>query len=272
VKVLLLNPSSFTKIRYVKEGICQGRASPVVWPPVTLATIGAICKQIGNIDVRLVDANALKLNESQVIAVYEDFRPDIIILNTTTPSFPADLKNAELARHINSLTTTIMIGTHASATAEDVVGTPWVDIVIRNEPERIAQNLITALTSGGKLENIKGITYKNEQGVISNPDESFIENLDELPWPDRSLLGNSLYVNPLTGKRFTIIRNSRGCPGGCIFCVGFYYGKRWRSRSVSNIIGEVEQCVTQFHISDFLFNADLFTKDKNAVISLCKKL
>lgn len=204
--------------------------------------------------------------------VYEDFEPAVVLLNTTTPTFPADLRSAELAKKTNPSMKTIMIGTHVSATAEDVVGTPYVDIVIRNEPEHTALNLITALKNGEKLESIKGITYKNGDKIVSNPKENFIENLDDLPWPDRSLLDNSLYINPLTGKRFTIIRNSRGCPSGCIFCVGFYYGKRWRSRSVSNIIGEIEQCITQYNITDFLFNADLFTKDKNEVINLCREI
>lgn len=272
MNVLLLSSSSFTPIQYVKEGICQGRALPAIWPPTTLATIGAICKRIEGVNVRLVDANALKLTKPALLSVYKNFGPDIVFLNTTTPTFPSDLKSAELARQINPSVTTIMIGTHVSATAEDVVSTPYVDIVIRNEPERIALNLITALANNAELKDIKGITYKDADGVVSNPDESFIENLDELPWPDRSLLDNSLYVNPLTGKRFTIIRNSRGCPGGCIFCVGFYYGKRWRSRSVSNIIGEIEQCTTQYNITDFLFNADLFTKDKNEVINLCREI
>lgn len=272
VNVLLLNPPSFTPIQYVKEGICQGRILPSLWPPTTLATIGAISKRISGVNIRLVDGNALKLTESELLSVYKEFQPDVVILNTTTPTFPADLRSAELAKQTNSSVTTMMMGTHVSALAEDVVGTPHVDIVIRNEPERIVLNLIAALTNDGKLDDIKGIIYKNADGVVSNPDESFIENLDELPWPDRSLLDNSLYVNPLTGKTFTIIRNSRGCPGGCIFCVGFYYGKRWRSRSVANIMGEIEQCVTQYNITDFLFNADLFTKDKDEVINLCKEI
>ena len=272
LNVLLLDPPSFTPVQYVKEGICQGRSSPALWPPATLAAIGAIYKRVNGINIRLVDGNALKLTESELLSIYKDFQPDVIIINTTTPTFPADLRSAELAKQTAPSITTIMMGTHVSATAKDVASTPYVDIVIRNEPESIALNLITALKGGKKLEGIKGITYKNADGIVSNPDEGFIENLDEWPWPDRSLLDNSLYVNPLTGKRFTIIRNSRGCPGRCTFCVGFYYGKKWRTRSASNIVDEIEECVNQYRITDFLFNADLFTQNKNEVISLCREI
>lgn len=272
MNVLLLNPPSFTSVQYCKEGICQGKISPNIWPPVTLAAIGATCKRIGGINVRLVDGNALKLTEEALISAYKDFQPDIVVLNTTTPSFPGDLKSAELAKQVNPSITTIMIGTHVSATAEDVVNTNSVDFVIRNEPERIAFNLITALKNGTEIQEVKGITYKNTNGVFSNPDESFVKNLDELPWPDRSLLDNSLYVNPLVGKRFTIIRNSRGCPARCTFCVKFYYGSRWRTRSASNIVDEIEQCVTQYGITDFLFNADFFTQNKTQVINLCREI
>jgi radical SAM superfamily enzyme YgiQ (UPF0313 family) len=118
----------------------------------------------------------------------------------------------------------------------------------------------------------RGITRRVDGAVVSSPDEDPIENLDDIPWPDRSLLDNSMYINPLTGKVFTVIRPSRGCPGRCLFCVGFYYGKTWRTRSVPNIVDELEECVRRYGIADFLLNADLFTQNKAHVIAFCTEI
>jgi len=272
VKVLLLNPPSFTAVRYVKEGICQGRATPTVWPPVTLAAIGAVCRRLGGFDVRLIDGNAQRLKEADLRGALRDFKADVVFLNTATPCFAGDLRSAELVKEVRRSARTVMIGTHASATARRVVASAAVDVVIRNEPERVARNLLVALKVGDDLAGVKGITYERDGVIVSNPDEDFIEDLDEWPWPDRDLLDNSLYVNPLTGKRFTVIRNSRGCPARCVFCVGFYYGKKWRTRSAANVVAELEECVTRHGVTDFVFNADLFTFDKGRVIELCREI
>lgn len=270
VRLLLLNPPSFNRWRYIKEGICQGRCSPSVWPPVTLATIGALAGRIGGIETRLLDGAALHLSEAKLLAALREAAPDAAILSTTTPTFPADLRAAELVKQVRPGCRVAMLGPHVSALPEEAVASPAVDVVFRNEPERIAENWLRALAGGRDWREVRGLTFRRDDGAaVSMPDELFIADLDELPFPDRDLIDNSLYFDPLTGKPFTVIRNSRGCPCACGFCVSFYFGRKWRTRSVENIVAEIDECVERHGVTDFLFNADFFTCDRSAVIDLC---
>ncbi|MCC6733099.1 MAG: radical SAM protein, partial [Candidatus Omnitrophica bacterium] len=62
----------------------------------------------------------------------------------------------------------------------------------------------------------------------------------------------------------------RGCPEKCVFCLApRVAGRENRVRSVSNIIGELEDCVNQHGIRNFLFRSDTFTLDPEWVIELC---
>lgn len=92
--------------------------------------------------------------------------------------------------------------------------------VVRAEPEFAARNLILALQSGSVIGDIKGISYLEGQKTVHNPAEQFIEDIDRIPIPDRTLLDHKSYCNPKLRKvPHTGIITSRGCFGRCWFCV-----------------------------------------------------
>ncbi len=62
-----------------------------------------------------------------------------------------------------------------------------------------------------------------------------IQNLDLLPFPDRSLVADYNYV--IDGKRTATMMTSRGCPYSCAFCCK-NWGRRIRFRSAKNVIRE----------------------------------
>ncbi len=270
MKILLLNPPSFASCQYLREGICQGQLTTAGWPPVTLATIGALLRTIPGAIVRLVDASIMCFSVSQLKAVIKDLSPDIIIMSTTTPSFVSDMRAAEVVRDVVPNAKLVLFGTHVSVLAEKVLRETDVDVIVRNEPERTMFELVRAMTEKKTLSGVKGITYRDSEKIVANENAPFIVDLDSVPFPDRTLMDTAVYINPVSGKKFTIIRNSRGCPGRCTFCVGFYYGKEWRTRSVENILAELQECVERFKITDFLFSSDLFTLKKDQVIALCQ--
>jgi radical SAM superfamily enzyme YgiQ (UPF0313 family) len=96
-----------------------------------------------------------------------------------------------------------------------------------------------------------------------------IENLDELPLPDRGLLPLGRYraLNmPIS------IPTSRGCPFKCIFCVGRkMVGARVRYRSPVKVVDELQYLDTlnfpQINIAD-----DLFTANKKHCLGVCNEI
>ena len=63
MKTYLVNPTIWGGDKFIREGRCMQKASSWVanWPPITLATLGAIAKKRG--EVRLVDGNVEKLTD-----------------------------------------------------------------------------------------------------------------------------------------------------------------------------------------------------------------
>jgi len=116
------------------------------------------------------------------------------------------------------------------------------DIVIRGEGEQVILNLANHIAKNLDISDIEGISYKDKQGsIIHNEAQSLIENLDILPFPARDTL------TEIVNKKSTInVLSARGCSGNCNFCsvVAFFKlneGKVWRSRSIKNIVDELEE-------------------------------
>ena len=100
--------------------------------------------------------------------------------------------------------------------------------------------------------NIPGLAFRDtNRKIIFNPRPP-IQNLDQLPYPDRQDIG-------LYRKKgiVTYIQGSRGCYGHCTFCyLNPFYGEinLWRGRSAKNIFDEIFKLYTENSIENFYFS------------------
>lgn len=101
----------------------------------------------------------------------------------------------------------------------------------------------------------------------------FDKNLDDLPFPDRAAMNNSLYINPATNRPMATIVTSRGCSCECIYCLApAISGKRISKRSTDSVLTEMRECFSKYKIDNFFFKSDTFTMDKQWVLELCEKI
>ncbi len=97
--------------------------------------------------------------------------------------------------------------------------------------------------------------------------------MDNLPFPARHLVDNSIYKRPDNGQVQGVIKVSRGCPYHCFFCLATpVSGAKVRMRSAENIIAEIKECVEKYNIKNFLFWSDIFNINRDWTIDLCKKI
>lgn len=135
-----------------------------------------------------------------------------------------------------------------------------IDFIVRGEGERTLQEILEVCSyqDEQQYDKVRGLVYKDESGrIILNPKRDLLENLDELPFPDRSKTLISAKGNALVQ-----ISGSRGCYGNCSFCsINSLYklsnGKSWRGRSAKNIVDELETLYSQGY-SMFKFVDDSF--------------
>ncbi len=268
MKVLLLHSPS--KKRITKEDRCQNDLSDftieVPRPPINMMYLGAISKRLGH-ETILLDAPIEGVSYNQCLKLL-DMGFDYVVSSLSLQTMEDDL--AILKRSKENGTTTIAYG--YASTIQDVEileKNPFVDIIIRGEPEITFEEILKSTP----LEEIKGITFRDNDRIIKNDSRGFNNDLDSFPFPSRDLIKNELYVDPVTGRPFTTIQASRGCKFQCTFCLSrLVNGRKVRYRSIGNVIEEIKTCINDFGITDFFFRGDTFTVNKKWVIGLCEEI
>ncbi len=120
------------------------------------------------------------------------------------------------------------------------------------------------------LKHIKGLVWRDGDEIIVNPDRPFIRSLDDLPLPRHDLLPLAAYRAPLVRSPYAFVVTSRGCPGGCRFCIKHVsYGRSVRLRSPENILAELK-LLTGLGVRSVNMYADLFTVSREQVMGLCE--
>lgn len=215
---------------------------------------------------------------SYPVSSYDDFTIDLkkiapkyILVNVATPTLENDLMSLRIAKEVfGDSITTIAKGAHFSFLAKQVLQShDFIDIAICGEGELTLKEIL----QGSPLSVIKGICYRDDYEIVENQRRPFNENLDDLPYPARNLIDNSLYIRPDNNKKQAVIKVSRGCPYHCFFCLATpLNGRIVRKRSAENIIGEIRECVEKYGINNFIFWSDIFNLDKEWTRDLCRKI
>ncbi len=245
--------------------------------PIWLSYATGALEQSG-FDVKLLDAPAEGLSYEEVVKCAKEFSPDLIVVDTSTPSIANDIKIADgLKNTVGSFV--ILVGTHVSALPEETLkSTRFVDVVARGEYDYTIRDLAKTLNEGGELKSILGLSYRKGKRIIHNPDRPFIENLDELPFV------SSVYKKHLKIRNYffaaaeypmIMIFTGRGCPFKCFFCnwPQVFLGRRYRLRSPENVVAEFEYILKNLpEVREIGIEDDTLTADLARARKICKLL
>jgi hopanoid biosynthesis associated radical SAM protein HpnJ len=268
MKTLFLNPPSF-------EGFDGGASSrwPATreiesyWYPVWL------CYPAGMLaDSKVVDAPPHKISIGQTVEMAKQF--ELLVLFTSTPGFHVDVKMAEMMKDVNPKLKVCFVGPPVTVEPEKCLREKAIDFVVRREFD----HQVVAYAKGTPLEEIPGVSYRKNGVVVHNPEGSYIENLDELPWVTKVYkrdLDFKRYNVPFLHNPFISMYTSRGCPAMCTFCLWpqTHSGHRWRLRSTGDVVNEVKWAKENFPgLKEIFFDDDTFNYKGARTIELCRKL
>jgi radical SAM superfamily enzyme YgiQ (UPF0313 family) len=278
MRVLVLNPPFL-------PGFSRPQRSPAVtrsgalYYPIWLASCTGVLERAGA-QVTLVDAPAAGWDHGKTLARARDFEPELIVMDTSTPSIANDLAVATLLKAALPWTFVLLVGTHASALAETALADcPGADAVAVGEYELTVLEVMEALAAGGQAERlarIGGLVFRMGETLRRTPDRRFIEDLDDLPWVSpvyRRHLPITHYFNPNAPHPMVTLMGSRGCPHGCSFCLypQTMTGRRFRVRSVGDLLDEVEDVlVTLPGVRSIFFEDDTLAADAARCRALCE--
>jgi len=274
IKVYVLNPPYVPHFGRAMRWQDTGRAGALYYP-IWLSYATGVLEQ--EYETRLVDAPAWGWNRKKVIEDVKRFEPDLVITDSSFPSLNNDISIAEMIKENCPDVRVVLVGPPASQFTDRILQSKGVDVVARWEYDFTVKEIAEALDNKRGLEEIKGISYKDGGGIVSNPDRGFTssEDLDTIPFvskvyqkhlnPRDYFLGDALYphIQPFS---------ARGCPHLCAFCAWpqTLMGRKYRTRSVSNIVDEmvwIEENMPE--IRDVYFEDDTFTIDKKRVHAFC---
>jgi anaerobic magnesium-protoporphyrin IX monomethyl ester cyclase len=169
----------------------------------------------------------------------------------------------ELARRIKQAAPSRLVvagGHYASCAARDLLlNHPHIDIVVIHEGEHALVEIADAGSiSGDRLQQIRGIAYRDGSNVRFTEPRPVIEDLDSLPPPDRR--GP---VRLLAGVPTAYVLGSRGCLGSCDYCCistlhRLAPGPCFRQRATGRIADEMASLYHERGIRQFMFHDDNF--------------
>ncbi len=269
MRTLFLNPPSF-------EGFDGGAGSRYqarreirsFWYPTWLAQPAALVP-----DSRLVDAPARGMSLADVLPLARDF--ELVVMHTSTPSFPSDIKVAEALKGANPGLVVGLVGPHVLVSPESCLrAAAAIDFVAGAEFE----DTIAEVAAGRPFAAIDGLSYKAGGHVVHNRPRAPIEDMDRLPHVvdvyRRDLVVEDYFIGYLLHP-YVSLYTGRGCRSHCTFCLWpqTIGGHRYRTRSPGNVAEEVAKVGRYFpQVKEVFFDDDTFTSDRSRAEAIARLL
>jgi anaerobic magnesium-protoporphyrin IX monomethyl ester cyclase len=277
MKVLVLNPPTEQTENILRDLVygcwCKGkRIGGAKSHPLSLLYVATTVKNEGH-EVTFLDALAEEKPVSYVKKIISDY--DLVIISTSTMSFSEDAFLLKKLKQKNPHLITIIFGSHPTFMPKSALSISSIDIAVRREPEFIIRDLVNSLEKrDNSWKKVKGIGYREGKKIILNEFYPYIKNLDELPFPDRTMLPKGIdYFNPIVKRMpYTTAITGRGCPGKCTFCtVPNFYGAENRYRSANSVIKELEVIQAQ-GFKEVWFRDETFTAYRERNEKICREM
>jgi radical SAM superfamily enzyme YgiQ (UPF0313 family) len=274
-RVYFLNPPAADGVRIVREGRCMQRegAWSAVWAPISLALSAAVVREAGH-EAALNDCIVEELDFPDLQRIVADWRPDLVLLNTATPSIESDLSAAAAIKEVCPDCRIAAFGIHPMVYPEACLEQALaLDYVIIGEPEQAIRDLADALEQERGVEKVQGIVYREGNGVVRTPERPPLRNLDSLPFPAWDLVDRTRYRMPFTDEPFLLVATGRGCPYYCHICADTtFYGHQLALKSPDRIVDELEWVGREFGIVDFLFWSESFTINRRFAKTVAERI
>src|SRR6266702_1639748 len=230
------------------------------WFPTWLAQPAALVP-----NSRVLDAPADQLGVAESLQIARGY--DLVIMHTSTPSFPTDAKFAQLLKQDNPRVRIGLVGAKVMVEpAGSLLAAPAVDFVCREEFDYTCRDVAAGLP----LDSIDGLSFRNAAGqIVHNAPRATIEDMDALPFVapvyKRDLKIENYFIGYLKHP-YVSLYTGRGCRSKCTFClwpqtVG---GHRYRVRSAQNVLAEVKWIKENLpQVKEIMFDDDTVTDSSN---------
>lgn len=286
IKTLLINPPIT-----VSKSSGQWATAAV---QLGLGYIAAVLEQYGY-EVRILDAQAVGINnikengdsiriglsEHEIKSYIERYQPGIVGISTMFTAYASDAHNvAKLVKEVNSEIHVNFGGAHASAFPDTVLNDKNVDSVVVGEGEISFLELVKSLEKKESISKVEGTVVRKGNKIVYNSKRQFISDLDSIPFPARHLFPMDIYFQYANKAAHFSMRQpaaimvtSRGCPKNCVYCsIHSIWGNKWRYRSATNVVDEIEFLISEYRVKEILFLDDNISANRKRMMDICEEI
>jgi radical SAM superfamily enzyme YgiQ (UPF0313 family) len=277
VKALFLNPPFLPRFSREQRSPAVTKSGTLYYP-MWLAYAAGVQEDAG-IEVTLIDGVTRGWSRGDVREWVAEHRPQLVVLQTSTPSIHNDLQVAEVIRAAAPESCIVAIGPHVSALPEETLAAgKALDAVAVGEHELTLLDVARALDEGHSFEGIPGLVHRRDGEALRGPPRPLIEDLDSLPMVSRVYhkhLNFRDYFYSIARWPVVEILTGRGCPHYCIYCVypQTMMGRRYRYRSVEKVVEEFAFIKEHFPgVREVFIEDDTLTANRKRCRELCRRL
>ena len=190
-----------------------------------------------------------------------DQNPTVACFSCLTGSYGWCLDVARGLKEVRPQLPILFGGIHATLCPE-MAAEPAIDAVCMGEADEAIVDVGNALDAHQGLEDIPNLCVSVDGEIRQNEVRPLIQDLDSLPFPDRSIYLGYPYFQ---GHQIIQMMTGRGCPYRCSFCHNHFQQKMYRhkgryvrQRSVDSVIEEIKEIRDRFPLRRAVaFNDDV---------------
>jgi radical SAM superfamily enzyme YgiQ (UPF0313 family) len=273
MRIVALNPPFLPKFSRESRSPAVAKSGTLYYPMWLAYAVGYLEKN-GH-EVLLIDAPATGLDVEMIAEKVREFKPEMAILDTSTPSIYSDVEVGVQLKEVMGKLFLVMVGVHVSALPEETLALNGkIDSVAFGEYDETLVELASLLEKSGNsdsgLSSVRGIAFRDSSGkIVRNEHRPYIEDLDAIPFVSsvyKKFLDISPYFYGHSRHPIIVMVTGRGCPFKCTYCVvpQTLQGHRYRKRSIQSIVDEFRYIRDNFSdVKEIMIEDDTLTADKN---------
>jgi len=267
VKILLIKPNW----RLVNQ---------VITPPMGIISLAAYLRDRMDEPPEIVvyDQAVEQGSMADVKRILNEEKPDIVGISALTYEAICIKAISKISKEVLPDAVVIVGGPHATVFYDDILEKTSADITVLGEGEQTFLELVERIRDKTDWVDVDGIAFRGENGeVVKSPEREPIIDMDSLPFPAWELIDIPKYchfknMNDFLKKApYMFIFTSRACPFGCLYCHRIF-GKKFRARSVDNVIEEIRILIRDHGIKEIHIIDDIFNWDLDRAKNICRRI
>jgi len=228
------------------------------------AGIGHIAQSLydHSIDYEYVDLR-IKYTFKDLRRKISEFKPDLVGISMITLGYESAYQMISNIKKLLPESKIVVGGHHVTILREKVLeACKDIDFGVDGEGE---ETIIELCENDKPIEDIKGLVHRKGEEIIFNGRRPVLLDLDQSAFPRYEKFNMKDYSKQIP------IQSSRGCVGQCTFCPNKMIGRKFRKKSTSYFIDEIEYWHNRGY-RQFAIDDDNFTLINERVYEICDEI